>query len=143
MSQQQTTSATEQFDFWLGSWDVTWEGGGGTNTITRILDSRVIQEQFESPDLRGLSVSTFNERTGRWHQTWVDNQGSYLDFVGGWQVDGRMILSRTAEHEGQTIHQRMVWYDITSAALEWHWERSADGGKTWEVLWHISYRKQQ
>lgn len=137
------STAGEQFDFWLGSWDVSWEGGSGTNTIGKILDGRVIQEQFEAPQLRGLSVSVFNERSGRWQQTWVDSSGGYLDFVGGLADDGRMILSRQMEQEGQTFHQRMVWYDIAPAALEWNWERSADGGQSWQVLWHISYKRKK
>lgn len=137
------SAADEQFDFWLGSWDVSWEGGSGTNTISKILDGRVIQEQFEAPQLRGLSVSVFNERSGRWHQTWVDNSGGYLDFVGGMEDDGRMILSRQMEQEGHTFQQRMVWYDIAPDSLEWHWERSADAGQSWQLLWHISYQRKK
>ena len=38
--------------------------------------------------LRGLSVSLFNARSGKWQQTWVDNEGAYLDFVGEFK-DGR------------------------------------------------------
>ena len=32
---------------------------------------------------------------GKWKQTWVDNEGGYLDFVGE-SKDGQMILSREA-----------------------------------------------
>ena len=83
-----------QFDFWLGEWDLTWgESGRGINRITAVLDNRVIQEEFDgtpSTPLRGLSVSTYNAQMGKWQQTWVDNTGSYLDFVGEF-VDGKMI----------------------------------------------------
>ena len=46
-----------------------------------------------------MSVSTFDARAQQWKQTWVDNQGGYLDFTGGWQ-DDRMILQRDAERDG-------------------------------------------
>ncbi len=40
----------DALDFWLGTWDVTWAGGGhGTNTIRRILDDRVIEEASKDP----------------------------------------------------------------------------------------------
>src|SRR5215470_15500313 len=86
---QNEPAEAHQFDFWLGDWDLTWEGGGGTNSITRILDGQVLQERFAAhqddpnvPALQGASVSVFVPELGKWRQTWVDNNGSYMDFVG-------------------------------------------------------------
>ena len=70
----------------------------------------------------------------------MDDSGGYLDFVGEF-ADGRMILSRDGIAQGQLVRQRMVWYNITENALEWHWERSDDQGKTWQVLWNIHYKR--
>ena len=131
-----------QFDFWAGDWDLSWgEDSKGTNVIRKIMDGCVVEERFDggiSTPLRGMSVSTFNAHTGRWHQTWVDNQGSYLDFAGEFR-DGRMILQRPATIDGQAVLQRMVWYNIDSNQLDWNWERSDDVGETWQVLWQIHY----
>jgi hypothetical protein len=130
-----------QFDFWLGIWDVTWgEDGKGTNQIERILDGRIIQEDFTAPDLHGISVSSYDPERQVWCQTWVDNNGTYLDFTGNFE-DGRMILSRDAIVRGEACKQRMVWYDIHGDRLEWNWERSDDGGNTWRVLWQIHYAR--
>ena len=42
------TSPATQFDFWLGAWDVTWGAdGAGTNHVTRILDEKIVQENFD------------------------------------------------------------------------------------------------
>src|SRR5436305_4963392 len=58
----------KQLDFWVGDWDLTWPGeksgeiAHGTNSIKRILDGCVVQENFSGVDamsLRGTSVSTF------------------------------------------------------------------------------------
>ena len=148
MSDQPPCSDPEihQFDFWLGKWSLTWgENGKGTNTIRRILGGCVIEEQFDgtpSTPLVGMSVSTWSTHWTRWHQTWVDNQGSYLDFTGEWDdIDEKMILSRSDVVQGKPVQQRMVWYDITPDALEWNWERSEDGGMTWDVQWNIHYRR--
>ena len=141
-----TNEASElrQFDFWLGEWDLTWgDDGRGTNVITAVLDQRVIQEQFDgrpATPLQGLSVSTYNMQLGKWQQTWVDNSGSYLDFVGEFAA-GKMILSREATLAGETILQRMVWYNIAEQSLDWNWERSTDGGETWQIMWHIHYQR--
>ena len=133
-----------QFDFWLGEWNLSSNGKpAGTNTITREYDGAVIMERFVGSgdnQLEGMSVSVFNPRTGNWHQTWVDNQGGYLDFTGGFS-DGKMILSRKTTIEGKEVQQRMVWFNITPASFDWSWERSDDGGSTWKTLWPLHYQR--
>jgi hypothetical protein len=132
-----------QFDFWLGEWNVIWgEDGKGTNRIERILDGKIIQENFSTPDLHGMSISSYDPDRGLWCQTWVDSNGTYLDFTGRFE-DGSMILSRDAIVKGQACKQRMVWYDIRENQLEWNWERSDDNGKSWRVLWHIHYTRKK
>lgn len=140
----------KQLDFWVGEWDLTWpsqksgEVGHGTNIVTRILDQCVVQESFSgqsSIPLRGTSVSVFDAGIGKWKQTWVDNQGSYLDFVG--EVSGgQLILQREAVNkDGSRTLQRMVWKNITAKEFDWTWEASNDGGKTWQVQWPIHYKR--
>ncbi|HET6349029.1 MAG TPA: hypothetical protein VFH88_08100 [Candidatus Krumholzibacteria bacterium] len=136
---------TDQFNFWLGDWDAAMGGDAhGSNHITKRWD-RVIVEEFNgapgSP-LEGHSVSVFDPNSKLWKQTWVDNQGAYLDFTGTFQED-RMILSRAFEKNGKTIHQRMVWYNIKPDSFDWNWERSLDDGKTWEVMWQIRYTRKK
>lgn len=139
----------KQFEFWVGEWDLTWPGekhreiGHGTNSIKHIMDGCVIQESFSGGDsmhMRGMSLSTFDLRSGHWKQTWVDNEGGYLDFVGDLK-DGEMILQREAVRDGTKILQRMVWKHITADELDWSWESSRDGGKTWQVNWPIHYKR--
>ncbi len=151
-SQPQPCSAPEQkqMDFWLGDWELTWPGnstgdaGHGTNSINRILDGCIVEENFsggESMHLRGRSVSIFEARAGRWKQTWVDNEGGYLDFSGEFK-DGQMVLAREAVRpDGSKVQQRMVFKNIGRNEFDWSWERSLDGGKTWEVLWPIHYKR--
>ena len=145
-------AATEQkqFDFWVGEWDLTWPGakegetGHGHNSIKRILDSCVVQESFSGENsikLRGSSVSIFDLNSDKWKQTWVDNEGGYLDFVGGFK-DGQMILQREAvKRDGTKTLQRMVWKNITPNEFDWSWEASQDSGKTWQVQWPIHYKR--
>ena len=139
----------KEFDFWVGEWDLTWPGqnkgdvGHGTNSIKRIMDGCVVQENFsggESMHMRGTSVSTFDLKSRHWKQTWVDNEGGYLDFVGDFK-DGQMILQREGMRNGKKIFQRMVWKNITPNEFDWSWEASQDGGNTWQVNWPIHYKR--
>jgi hypothetical protein len=136
-----------QFDFWLGEWDVTWEGGSGTNQVSRTLDGCVIEENFagELPSgmLLGHSVTAFDRTAERWRQTWVDNQGGYLLFSGGVDDEGIMRLygSPRSLPDGRTRQMRMSWVDVGPDAFDWHWESSFDGGRTWEMAWEIHYTR--
>ena len=144
----QKTSPEKLFDFWVGKWSLTWKDKKGNekhgfNQIDKILDGKVIKENFDSAPgmkLRGTSVSSYDARARLWKQTWVDNQGSYLDFSGKFE-DGKMILSRTIIFGGRKIQQRMVWYNIDKSSLDWNWENSTDNGRNWKVLWQIRYTR--
>ncbi len=130
-----------QFDFWLGEWNLVWgEDGKGTNRIGRILDGKIIQENFSAPDLQGMSVSSYDAERKCWCQTWVDNNGTYLDFTGTFH-EGRMNLTRDAIVRAEACKQRMVWYNIQEDEFDWNWERSDDGGETWRILWQIKYTR--
>jgi hypothetical protein len=139
-----------QFDFWLGEWQATWPGSKpdeiqhGRNRIRKVLGDCVVEEQFDGADaigLRGMSVSTYVPAAKKWKQTWVDSQGGYLDFVGEFS-GGQMVLARHGLNpQGQEIDQRMVYKNIKADAFDWSWERSTDGGKTWNVLWPIHYTR--
>jgi hypothetical protein len=142
----------KQLDFWVGAWDLSWpatnagETAHGTNNIQRILDGCVVEENFSGGDamrLRGRSVSIFDMPAGKWKQTWVDNQGGYLDFVGEFK-DGQMMLSREASRlDGTRVFERMVFKNITPEQFDWSWEGSKDGGKTWSVVWPIHYKRKR
>lgn len=139
----------KEFEFWVGDWDLEWKSAEGkvqkgSNKIAWILGDCVLREEFDGGrdlPLRGQSYSMYDKLSGSWKQTWVDNQGSYLDFSGGVE-DGRMILSRSfTNRAGKTIMQRMVFFNIARNSLEWNWENSADGGKSWNLAWHIKYTR--
>ncbi len=130
----------EEFDFWLGSWEVRWaDGAHGRNTVRKILDDRVVHEDFDGrpgTTLCGTSVSVFDRNAGLWRQTWVDNQGGYLDFSGGF-ARGVMDLRRD---DGSAIF-RMRWLDIGRDSLTWLWQRRVHGERRWTTLWRLDYTR--
>jgi hypothetical protein len=133
-----------QFDFWLGEWDLTWgEDGRGRNTVRSRYSGCVIEENFDgTPSMvfRGMSISAFNARLKVWQQTWVDSQGGYIHLTGEF-ANGKMILfNRPLDSDGRVLF-RMTFYNIGPDSLDWDWERSEDGGQTWELRWRIHYQR--
>lgn len=142
MSNEGQNPSLGQFDFWLGEWACVWEGGTGSNRVTKILDGRVIQEEFDGRPgltLQGRSLSVYDEGIGKWRQTWVDNEGGYLDLTGEF-VDGEMRLFTQRDVQGQTVHLRMIFADIRPAGFNWRWESSPDG-LAWQTRWAIRYTR--
>ena len=148
---QDPCSAPEagQFDFWIGDWNLEWRDQKGeilhgSNSVRKILGSCVIEENFKdeaAPPFMGKSHSVYNNKISKWQQTWVDNQGGYLDFTGGFS-DGKMILSRALiSKNGTKIRQRMVFFNISKDSFTWDWENSTDDEKTWNLLWRINYKR--
>jgi len=139
------------FDFWIGEWELRWQSADGTtehgtNTIERILSNKVIKENFEATSGQmkgyiGKSYSVYNPKTGEWKQTWVDNQGAYLDFTASFSGNKRIFKRKTADSLGNDIIQRMVFYDISEDSFMWDWQQSTDNGKSWQLMWKIAYRR--
>jgi hypothetical protein len=139
------------FDFWVGKWEASWEEPGGKtgkgrNVVTKILDNRVVQENFKieegaSKGYLGTSLSVYNPKRKTWHQGYADNQGAYFNFIGERDGEKRIFKTEVVTNAGKQITQRMVFYDITENAMKWDWESSDDGGKTWKLNWRIFYKR--
>ena len=144
-----------QMDFWLGEWELRsmildtssesgWNIEKAGNTIRKILDGCVIEENFDGSTLEGglvgRSYSTYRKNDGKWYQTWVDNNGSYLPFIGIFE-DDRTIFRMERERDGKKFLSQMVFYNIEQNSLTWDWESSRDNGKTWNLLWRIEYSR--
>lgn len=148
----QALAPENYFDFWLGEWNLKWyhEDGSvstGYNRIVKILDGKVIQENFESYSekeevpLKGMSLSVYNPRSQQWHQAWTDNQGSYFNFIGEVEGDTRIFSMETSTPEGGKMIFRMVFSNIEEDSLLWTWEASDDGGDSWKQRWQIHYER--
>ncbi len=139
--------AARQFDFWVGEWDCTWsdehEWHAGTNSVYLDLGGAVVVESFDgrpSLEYQGLSFSVYDRAARCWRHTWVDSEGSYLDFAGGFE-NGAMELRRIGEVDGAPALFRARWENIERDSLDWIYQRSDDGGDSWTTLWAIAYSR--
>jgi hypothetical protein len=147
-----------QLDFWVGDWDVVvkarqapdsdaWAEAPGTQHIEKILGGCAIAEHFSAsgpgPAWAGASYSMWQPQLGKWRQTWVDDQGSFLEFEGGVDAAGTMALygPPRAQKDGTLVQMRMIWLDVGKDALRWEWQRSVDAGKSWSPMMIIAYRR--
>lgn len=129
-----------QFDFWLGSWEVTTPDGNvaGTNTIDSILNGCVLRENWSGVSgMTGTSYNTYDPHTGTWHQTWVDDRGGFLLLSGGIE-EGSMILEGEMTDEQGSITHRITWTPVAVDEVRQLWESSRDGA-TWSFVFDGRY----
>jgi hypothetical protein len=147
--------AGRDFDFWIGTWDLRvrqrigiegdeYRDGRAVSIVRPILDGCVLLEEFDGDQLPrpvvGISVSTFNSRTGRWQQTWVDNSANNMVFQGGYAGD-HMEMIHKAEEGGDPVLWRITFYNVHDDEFDWAYDRSTDGGKTWLNFMEIHYTR--
>ncbi len=139
-----------QLDFWLGDWDATWNAspgtpaGAGSNHITKSYDDCVIEEHFDGhpgQHLMGHSVSVYLAPAKEWRQTWVDNEGGYIDLKGGPSAKRDFVLT-TLPRADNAHASRMLFTDIRPNSFTWRWQKTIDG-KTWADSWVIAYTRKK
>lgn len=143
-----TAPAYRQFDFWVGSWDVTNPQGktAGTNRIESILGGCVLQEFWTSAaGGDGTSLNMWSAADGKWHQVWMDAGGNLLELAGG--LEGKsMVLSsvpRPAGADSVRRVDRVTWTPLEEGKVRQLWEASTDGGRTWSVQFDGLYVRQR
>jgi hypothetical protein len=150
------TPEHRQFDFWIGDWDVRvrartapdkedWGEAKGTQHIEALLGGCAIAEHFaaDGPPApwAGKSYSAFQPKLGKWRQTWVDDQGSYIALTGGVEAGVMTLYGEPRTANDKTIQMRMVFQNVTKSSLHWEWQRTEDNWATSVAMMTIDYRR--
>jgi hypothetical protein len=148
-----TAPPYQEFDFWLGDWDVRNASGQvvGRNRITKRHGGCVVQEEWESAaGGSGSSVNVYDQQTRQWHQFWVDAtgtnwlssdaQGNPVTLRGGIR-DGAMVMSAHPDTLPSIGLTRATWRPLPDGGVRQTFETSRDGGRTWTVSFDGFYKK--
>lgn len=134
----------QQFDFWLGNWEVHTPDGkkAGTNQIKKGYDGCVLSEHYSNGSgPYGSSITMYDASTGKWYQTWGDKTGLRLQLEGQMN-DGRMLLSgSTLDNDGQSILHQIAWTPNEDGTVTQHWQAKSPGKPGWQTLFKGTYTK--
>ena len=132
-----------QFDFWLGEWEVTPTGKSNvvaSSRIEKLYSNCAVRENWMP--LKGTAGGSLNNYVGgRWHQTWVDAANSRVEFVGG-LVDGKMVLVgewQGVNGPGKDAIIRMSYSKNADGSVRQHGEQSTDFGLSWSTNFDFTY----
>ena len=140
------TPQHRQFDFWVGTWDVSATGQDkvvARSVIENLYGGCVIRENWMPVSgTPGGSLNTFDPADGRWHQVWMDASNARVSFNGE-LVDGNMVLTgdwRGAQGPGKDGLVRMTYSRLEGGAVRQFGQISTDKGATWKPFFDFTYR---
>ncbi len=162
-------SHAHDFDALLGSWTVLnrrkkgdcfspdqalgeaaeWEEFSGHDRFETQLDGRAIVEHWEATlpfgeRALGYSVKAFEPTTGRWAIIWIDNRNP-LDFrplLGTFEQGVGTFFQVIETPDGQPLHVRYLWDELTATTARWQQAFSFDGGTHWETNWVMQFTRE-
>jgi hypothetical protein len=125
-----------QFDFWLGTWQVSVNGGppASASMITGALDGCAVLEHWHGAGGgEGRSLNVYDRADGRWHQHWVENSGFYPLRLDGGLVHGEMVMQGSYPDpvgSGKVFTSRYSWSRLPNHDVRQAVQQSLDGGAT-------------
>jgi hypothetical protein len=138
-----TAAEYHQFDFWIGDWDVQANGQPvGHNLVTLEQDGCLLVEHWKATTggQTGTSFNYYDVRDKKWHQLYLDNSGNAGAFpaMAGSLVGDKMVL--VTDPNASPV-SRWTWYVLSPGKVRQMAEQSADGQKTWNIIWDSTYTK--
>ena len=134
-----------QFDFWIGEWDVKNQQGvpSGSSSIQLILGQCIIFENWAGGSgTNGKSFNIFDTNDKKWHQTWVDDKGTFTHYIGG-LINGEMVVTADTIVSGKPTLAKMTFTKMPNGDVRQHGENSTDGGKTWTTSFDLIYSRKK
>ena len=134
-----------QFDFWIGEWEAKTPQGqaGGASSIQLILGQCIILENWTGASgTNGKSFNIFDTNDKKWHQTWVDDKGTFTHYIGEFK-DGKMAVVADTIIGGKKTLARMTFSKLPNGDVRQHGENSVDQGKTWTTSFDLIYSKKK
>ncbi len=149
-----TNDAPDDFDFEIGSWTVRnaellhpltdsarWVRFDGTSVARKLWNGRgVLLELGSSPPAGhadGLIIRTWNPQARQWNVSFAGSRGGVLTppAIGGFRAGRGEFYAMEQLEDGRTVLARSVLSDITPRSYRLEQGYSADGGRTWQVVW--------
>jgi len=131
-----------RFDFWIGEWNVTTEGGVtvGSSVIQSVSGGCALLENWTSASGgHGKSLNAYNPAIKQWQQYWIGQDGAPTEFRSS-EFDGKSLIF-FVRHDDPLNVQRLTFTPVDAATVRQHSEATEDGGKTWKSSYDFYYHR--
>lgn len=134
-----------QFDFWIGDWDVKTPQGqsAGASSVQLILGQCIIFENWTGGSgTSGKSFNIYDINDKKWHQSWVDDKGTFTHYIGS-LLDGKMVVVADTIVAGKKTLAKMTFSKLPNGDVRQFGENSTDGGTTWATAFDLIYSRKK
>lgn len=132
----------DDFDFWVGRWDVFVGDGSqaGTNRIEKTeRDCLLVESWSGAGGGTGTSINFYDPGRELWRQIWVSSNGIVIEIEGGLR-NGSMVLEGTlTDAAGRSQPFRGTWTPNADGSVRQHFEISQDEGRSWATWFDGRY----
>jgi len=148
------------FDFNIGTWKThvsrlehplsgshSWVEYDGTSLVRPVWNGRasLFELEVDGPagHIEGLGLRLYNPKTHQWNLNWTNSRIGELigpPMIGGF-TNGVGAFTQDDTFDGKPIRISNRFFDITPNSSRFEQAFSADGGKTWEVNWKMTFER--
>ena len=137
-----------RFDFWIGEWEVTTQGGTrvGSSVVQSVSGGCALLENWTNArGGQGKSLNAYNPVVGQWQQYWIGQDGAPTEFrESSWSGKSVVFRARTpAAGSTPATEQRLTFTPVDSVTVRQHGEASTDGGATWKTQYDFYYHRKK
>ena len=147
-SAAETPAATDpenrQFDFWLGDWAIADPNGSSeaSSRVSLALGQYLVVENWDDGrSHKGENLFAYSADDKTWHGMFADNQGRVHVFTG--KVSGGLaeFYGPSRGPAGEAVLNRIRVVRLAPDRVEQSWEKSADNGGSWTVVFKGEYSR--
>ena len=145
------------FDFNLGTWKThvsrlehpltgshSWVEYDGTSLVRTVWNGKasLFELEIDGPagHIEGVGLRLYNAQSHQWNLNWTNSSAAKLDgaMFGEFRGDHGEFFGQDTQ-DGRAILVSNRFFDITPNSSRFEQAFSADGGKTWEVNWKMTF----
>ena len=142
-----STPEYNQFDFWLGDWNVYNSDGKliGTNNIVKVPNACAIQENWDSKtsSSKGTSYNYYNKTDNSWHQLWIDNSGFSLELKGVYKNNTMILKSPLVQSEKGNYYNVITWTKNNDGSVTQVWDYVNEQRQKIKEVFRGIYKKKE
>lgn len=138
------TPEHQQFDFWIGDWDVYNDQGVkiGENLVKPLEDHCIISENWQGvKGGSGKSFNYYNPDDQTWNQLWLSNSGNILKLKGTASKGEMVLKSDLQEGRNGKFYNKITWTKNPDNSVTQLWEIMDENGNSVAQSFKGIYRR--
>jgi hypothetical protein len=139
------TAEHGQFDFWVGRWDVYRSDTNqlvAHSLIEKLYGGCAVRENWTPINGFGAggSLNSYRPEEKRWRQVYTGAANGWAEYAGGMEGEAMVITGTQVMPNGSRTPVRITYKSAEGGSVLQIGEQSKDGGKTWQLNYHFTYR---